>query len=276
MKSRVKILVCCHKPGEWLNDDIYMPIQCGKAISNVNLGIQGDDTGDNISSKNRNYCELTALYWAWKNLNEVDYIGFCHYRRYFDIDENKIRDIEKLIKKNDIIVINPAVLPDSVAHRLAWAVCLEDLYILLMLIEKLYPEYKSTLVSFFYNSNKYFPYQMFICSWRVFTDYSNFVFSILFEVEKYIKMSEYTRMKRSLAYMGELLLSLYCLHNNLKIKKMSAIITDSKPTKKWRLEFGNIRRNIAFLLMHTKKNKKINYDDNSITIGLKEDNLLQI
>ena len=47
-KPVVKILVCCHKPGEWLSDDVYMPIQCGKAISKYDLGIQGDDTGDNI------------------------------------------------------------------------------------------------------------------------------------------------------------------------------------------------------------------------------------
>ena len=67
---KVKILVCCHKPDKWLSDDVYIPIHCGKAVSKVNLGIQGDDTGDNISTKNPNYCELTAMYWAWKNLKD--------------------------------------------------------------------------------------------------------------------------------------------------------------------------------------------------------------
>ena len=62
----------------------YLPIQVGKAISNTDLGVQGDNTGDNISEKNQSYCELTGIYWAWKNLKNVDYIGLCHYRRYFD------------------------------------------------------------------------------------------------------------------------------------------------------------------------------------------------
>jgi hypothetical protein len=55
------------------SDDIFMPVQGGKAISDIDLGIQGDDTGENISAKNPYYAELTILYWAWKNLKNVDY-----------------------------------------------------------------------------------------------------------------------------------------------------------------------------------------------------------
>ena len=66
------------------HNDVYMPLQVGKALSDVDLGVQGDDEGDNISTKNPNYCELTGLYWAWKNLKDADYIGLAHYRRYFD------------------------------------------------------------------------------------------------------------------------------------------------------------------------------------------------
>lgn len=91
-QPRVKILVACHKADPNIRqDDIYMPIQVGKALHpELDLGFQCDNTGDNISEKNGSYCELTALYWAWKNLKDIDYIGLCHYHRYFSIYEHKI------------------------------------------------------------------------------------------------------------------------------------------------------------------------------------------
>lgn len=66
MSQDTTVLVCCHKKDYWYDGPGFLPIQVGKALSNIDLGIQGDNTGDNISSKNPNYCELTAHYWYWK------------------------------------------------------------------------------------------------------------------------------------------------------------------------------------------------------------------
>ena len=81
---KLTMLVCCHKEDIMATAEPYMPLQVGKDISKIDLNIQGDNTGDNISCKNQSYCELTGMYWAWKNLKNVDYVGLCHYRRYFD------------------------------------------------------------------------------------------------------------------------------------------------------------------------------------------------
>lgn len=88
-----KVLVCYHKEYEIPNDkELYLPIQVGKKISDIDLKIQSDDSlngksCDNISDQNGLFCEMTAMYWAWKNIrklyDDIDYVGLCHYRRYF-------------------------------------------------------------------------------------------------------------------------------------------------------------------------------------------------
>ena len=89
---KIKILVCCHKKTKLPSNPIYLPIQVGKSRSNIDLGIQTDNTingriCDNISEYNNIYCEMTAAYWAWKNIKilypDIEYIGLCHYRRFF-------------------------------------------------------------------------------------------------------------------------------------------------------------------------------------------------
>lgn len=78
----IKILVAHHKVGFIYKDNIHEPIHVGKELSEIDLGILGDNTSENISHLNPFYCELTATYWAWKNV-KTDYVGICHYRRYF-------------------------------------------------------------------------------------------------------------------------------------------------------------------------------------------------
>ena len=78
----IKILVAAHKLCEMPKSDVYLPVQVGKALHpDLDLGYQPDNEGENISEKNPYYSELTAIYWAWKNL-KADYIGLVHYRRY--------------------------------------------------------------------------------------------------------------------------------------------------------------------------------------------------
>ena len=68
--KNIKILVALHKSYKLPADDIYYPIQVGgKQIPNLKNALS-DNTGENISSKNNSYCELTALFWAWKNLDD--------------------------------------------------------------------------------------------------------------------------------------------------------------------------------------------------------------
>lgn len=66
---KINLLVCYHKQAPIVvKDKNYLPIQVGKNLSKIQLDMMGDNTGRNISSLNPYFCELTAQYWAWKNL----------------------------------------------------------------------------------------------------------------------------------------------------------------------------------------------------------------
>jgi hypothetical protein len=81
---KIKIAIAYHKPSIIISDNHYIPIHVGNLKSNIILNITGDDGMENISYKNPYYCELTALYWIWKNIT-ADYKGLCHYRRLFTV-----------------------------------------------------------------------------------------------------------------------------------------------------------------------------------------------
>ncbi len=109
----IKILVASHKKAEMPEDSMYLPVHVGRVLyPDREFGYQSDAEGDNISIKNPYYCELTALYWAWKNL-KADYVGLAHYRRHFSLKTvhrggwNSVltgKQAEILCRKHDIIL----------------------------------------------------------------------------------------------------------------------------------------------------------------------------
>lgn len=96
---KIKIYIAYHKKSYLVNNNIFCPIQVGKDNAKEDLSIQSDNLGLNISSKNSIYSELTGLYWAWKNDLNSEYIGLCHYRRFFTFDESIINNYKNKIKK---------------------------------------------------------------------------------------------------------------------------------------------------------------------------------
>jgi hypothetical protein len=77
----IRILIACHKKSPVPADPLYLPLQVG-AEGKESIGFQRDDEGAEISSRNSLYCELTGLYWGWKNLS-ADGLGLVQYRRHF-------------------------------------------------------------------------------------------------------------------------------------------------------------------------------------------------
>ena len=102
----MKIFNITHKPIPHLNNELYTAFQVNSNVNPIIFnGILQDNTLDNIASKNDNYCELTACYWLWKNWSDSDYIGLCHYRRYFNFFPNKYSlkpSTQKRISSNEL------------------------------------------------------------------------------------------------------------------------------------------------------------------------------
>lgn len=254
-QSKVKILVCCHKNDIMAAQEPYMPIQVGKAISNIDLGIIGDDTGDNISHKNRSYCELTGMYWAWKNLKDVDVIGLCHYRRYFDfhkqcpvfrdlgeffpsdftrLDLSIPNHIIKSVVKGTVVAARPKYLRFSLRLDYCYWHISDDFRILRDVVEETQPiQYQRAFHYIMCQNNVLMPYNMFLMSWNEFDRYCSWLFGVLEEVEKRVDILHYNSIQdRIFGYMAERLFNVYLYAEKVKVKRKPIIwITDGNHRK---------------------------------------------
>lgn len=237
---KIKILVCCHKDDIKVESSPYCPIHVGKTISNMNLNIMGDDTGDNISSKNQSYCELTGMYWAWKNLNDVDIIGLCHYRRYFDFHKQcRLFMPFENFPTNEIDNLNFDI-PDNILKKIAkgyvvtakpfhYRYCLAIDYCLAHLsddfrtLQRIIRETQSQkIVDAFdvtmYQNNTLIPCNMFLMNWNDFDAYCKWLFPLLNNVEDEIDISRYdSNQRRIFGYMGERLFNVWLCAERKKV-----------------------------------------------------------
>lgn len=249
--QNIKILVAAHKPDKIYQDNIYTPIQVGKEISQYNLDILSDNIGDNISKKNPMYCELTALYWAWKNLRNIDFIGLCHYRRYFDFhkqshwylpisimptqamqhfDFSIPSTVFNKLKQGNIIVSKKEILRESLYTHYCIFHISDDIRTLKKVIEEQNDYQYIQAFNKVMLQDSFSPYNMFIMSWNEFDKYCTWLFSVLSKVENKIDISNYNNVQRRIyGYMAERLLNIYIEAQNIKTYKYPVVqFTDSQ------------------------------------------------
>lgn len=281
--EKLKILVCTHKSSPFLRYGTpYLPIHGGKANAkdleirdgDGNL-IQADDEGDNISELNPSYCEYTALYWGWKNLKDVEYVGLCHYRRYFkrEITED---NIERLIKGYDIIVpMSPKMLRhDGVYNELINVIGREDFWIYIDTVLTLYPDAYKACVDYYFNNNVRPVCSMLVASKDIYDDWCSFIFPLLEAIGKRIRVSGYWRQRRSLAYIGEFSLGLYIMYRGLRAKNIEKFNVGSASRKTIASVLQQMRKNIIILLdsIRVSPVKKLCVPDD-VLVGFKNDGI---
>ena len=213
---RIQIVVAAHKLYPMPRDPVYLPVQAGRALHEP-LGFTGDNSGENISAKNPYYCELTCLFWAWKNL-DADALGLCHYRRYFKgrLFGSKWEriltgeQVEKLLSKV------PAVLPKKRNYYIetgwsqyAHAHHEEDLIAVRAILEAQYPAYVPAFDRTL-GRTKGHRFNMFIMRREALDDYCTWLFGVLAELEAKLDISEYSSNdQRVFGFVAERLLDVW-------------------------------------------------------------------
>jgi hypothetical protein len=256
----VKIFVGYHKPTTLVKNNVFEPIHLGRALATQASkdgamskkdyqwmldNMIGDDTGDNISALNRIYCEMTGYYWMWKHYKELgnpDYIGFCHYRRFFIFKENlfdtstmapwlkaipcykmpafntaceeniKEENIYNLLSSEaDVYTIKKYDVRQMLENNLYMKehyICTipfakRTLWTLLYdTVNTLYPEYKEILEEFSYGPYMYC-FNMFIMKKDLFHQYCEFSFNVMEHIAAQVDSSSFTN-PTELRYMSYL------------------------------------------------------------------------
>lgn len=222
---KTEIWVVTHKKYKEIEDDLHKTIQVGKSLG-TDLGYVGDDTGDNISYKNPFYCELTGMYWLWKNY-KCDIIGICHYRRFFlENTELITKDyIENILKDYDIIIPNNQLVPqNSVKEQYYCKHSAEDWEVCKQVVIEKYPEYTEAF-EWMENSRTINICNMLITRKNIYDSYCQWLFDILFEVEKRINIQDKDDYQnRVMGFLSERLLKVWILANKYKVKEQSMVI----------------------------------------------------
>jgi hypothetical protein len=260
---RGKIFICHHKPYWICETAVITPIQVGRAIAAERLPMLGDDMGvDNISTQNRQFCELTAMYWVWKNM-KLDFIGFGHYRRYLCFSEKPAgrimetpfpvielphpdlmsaerlqefgicndAEIIEYVKKYDIILPEPVGNPRlSLERQYKCCHIPADWDAMVQILVEKYPAYQNSVQKVFRSNWQIYPYNMFVMRFDLFCEYMAWLFDVLFELRQRIKISDDPYQQRVLGFLSERMLTLFVVHKaaerQLRIRTLKTVMPE--------------------------------------------------
>ena len=227
---KTKIFVMTHRQFACPRDEAYIPVQVGSAL-HEELGFLRDDTGSNISVKNNLYGELTGLYWAAHNVSDADYMGLCHYRRYFLKSQNSLMtaaDYEMLLQRYDVILPKATIYPKSYYEVYKEAHNIEDLLVTGEELKALYPEDYPFFEEIIHGT-KVFSGNLFVASSELFRQYTDWLFTIFDRVEAKLCVENYDDYhKRVFGFLSEQLLYVWVKSRNLSIGEVAVGITEEK------------------------------------------------
>ena len=237
--SKIKLIVALHKEFKTPDNSIYVPLELGAATRENHFLELRDDSGDNISARNPNYCELTGLYWAYKNLTDYDIIGLVHYRRYFMKSdfcfrkklENVItsKEIEKALAKKDIILPKKRhyYIETNYSHYIHShkKAPIDEVR---KVIEEYYSEYLSSFDKHMKRRTGHY-FNMFIAKKEVAIPLLDFIFGVIFKLDGRVDISSWSIYERRIyGFISELLFDVYVDKNKLTVKNQKYLFFEKQ------------------------------------------------
>lgn len=258
--AKIKIFVSTHKKAQFADGANILPIQVGAANSDMLFeNTLHDNTSDNISKQNPMYNELTAQYWAWKNV-DADYYGFCHYRRYFNFSQIRYEENDYGEIIDDFIdarSIEKYGLDDQHINQtiLGWDVLtsplndvrkmggfknlkehwesdkhlqIKDLRCMYDILCSRHPDYRQAADTVLNGSKAAFC-NMFIMRKPIFEEYNDWLFPLL---QEFVDVSDFNHADqqtlRTVGHLSERLLNIFILHHqrngsNWHIKQLQCV-----------------------------------------------------
>lgn len=223
------IIVVTHKSYWMPEDPVYLPVQVGFG---EDLGFLRDNTGENIAAKNASYCELTGLYWAWKNLR-ADYLGLTHYRRHFaeprkrGDKKNRVltgKTLRALLAEHDILLPKPRrYYIETNWSQYAHLHHGKDLALLREVIAERSPVYLDGFDRVMKRTWGH-RFNMFVMKRPVLDRYAEWLFDLLFAVEERLDTAGYSEYdKRVYGFLGERLLDVWLEAEKRPYRELSSL-----------------------------------------------------
>lgn len=227
---KVTVIVAAHKPYAMPNDPLYLPLHVG-AEGKEPFGFAGDNTGENISAKNPTFCELTGLYWAWKNV-DADYIGLAHYRRHFG-RKGRGEPISHVLTEAEAVRLltgKDGILPgkrkyyiENLYSHYVHTMHPEPLDITGEIIREKYPAYADAFEGLKKRTSAHM-FNMMILRKDHLDAYCTWLFDILFELERRVDASAYDAFHaRFFGRVSELLLDVWLSQQGLDVVEVPVI-----------------------------------------------------
>lgn len=238
--SKVKILVATPKQRELPNQDLYLPILINaKRNFQVGINYQRDDRGENISYKSANYNELTAIYWAWKNLTDVDAVGLVTKRRFFfklgsrNLLTNVLdqQDVDVLLEEYDVILPQKRnyFIESNYSHYIH-AHHEEPLLKTRQILAERYPDYLDAY-DIVMQRNQAHMFNMFVMKQPQFDSYATWLFDVLARLESRIDVGTYSVSEaRVFSYIAELLMDVWIEANYINYTEVKWSVIGKKQT----------------------------------------------